>query len=100
MYIYNTTFLVSHKIYAEWYIWLKEKYIPRMMKYDFTQPQIAKVHSDDVESEGTSISLQFHFDKLTILENWQEKHEQKFHKEMSIRFGQEVLFFPTVLEIL
>ncbi len=100
MYIYNTTFLVSHNKYADWYIWLREKLIPRMLQHDFTKPQVAKVHAEHAEEEGTSISVQFHVSSKAQIEKWQDTHGQRLQKEMSIRFGQEVLFFSTVLEIL
>ena len=100
MLIFNTTYLVSDKMHGVWNKWVREHLIPFMTGSNyFTQPQIAKVYTQE-EQEGTSFSVQFHIADLAALEDWNNRYGAEFQKNCSEKFGTEVLFFSTVLEIM
>ncbi len=100
MVIINTTFLVSDKVYGSWMKWLREDYIPFMLESGtLSDVQAAKVLSDEVQ-EGTSVSVQFRADDLATLQLWRSKYEFKIQMNCVRKFGEEVLFFSTVLEVL
>jgi hypothetical protein len=100
MLIFNTTFLVSDRYYGAWLKWSREFLIPFMMESGaFTKPQVAKVLTGD-EQDGTSFSVQFHVSDMDTLANWNAEYAERFQAEVTERFGQEVLFFSTVLELI
>jgi hypothetical protein len=100
MLIFNTTFLVSDRYHGAWLKWSREFLIPFMLESgEFTQPQVAKVLTGD-EQEGTSFSVQFHIVDMDALVSWNAEYASRFQAEVTEKFGQEVLFFSTVLEII
>ena len=101
MLIYNTTYLVSDKVYGVWFKWVKEYAIPYMTESGhLIQPQIAKVLLEDKSQEGISVTLQVKVRNNDILERWNAMYEAELHQNCFENFGTEVLFFSTVLEIL
>lgn len=100
MLIFNTTFLVSDKAHGPWLKWVREQHIPFMLESEmFTKPQVAKVFSNE-DQEGTSYSVQFHVTDLVTLENWHIKYAKNFEQNFAEKFGPEVIFFATVLEVI
>ncbi len=99
MLILNTTFLVSDEIQNQWLEWVREQHIPFMLntKY-FIKPQIAKIISNDA-TDGTSYSVQFQINNRETLEKWQREFAGKFEQNCYKIFGNEALFFSTILEI-
>lgn len=100
MIIYNTTFLVTDKQYDSWLKWLKEKHIPFMLKCGFSHPQVAKVLTAEQNQDGSSVSVQFRIDNTYQLSKWDEQNAEKKSNELTDRFGNEVLSFSTILEII
>lgn len=100
MYIFNTTYLVSDKMYGVWYKWLHEQHIPAMIQSGyFDKMQIAKVLTGEPQ-DGTSYSLQFHIDSLQDLKLWEEQYGEEFLNSFTKQFGEEVLLFSTILEVM
>ncbi len=100
MYIFNTTYLVSDKRYSEWIKWLHRQHIPSMLNSGyFTNPQLARVLINEPQ-EGTSYSVQFHAKDMQLIQEWSTKYSDKFLGEFSRLFGEEVLLFTTILEVL
>lgn len=98
MYIFNTTFLVSDKIYDVWLKWIQEVHIPAMSQLGCLNPQLAKILSSESE-HGTSYALQFHAENIDVLQNLMKKYEEHFPLELKSKFGEEVLCFSTIMEI-
>lgn len=100
MIIFNTTYLVSDKMYGKWFKWLREEHIPDMLATGFfDRPQVAKVLTADVEQEGSSYSVQFHTEDVASLEAWNREYGDAFASRFAGLFGDEVLCFSSVLEI-
>ena len=100
MLIFNTTFVVTDRLYGPWLKWVKEEHIPFMLSSDmFSKPQVAKVYTQE-NQDGTSYSIQFHVADLLTLENWHIAHAKKFEQNFANKFGTEIVFFATILEIL
>ena len=99
MFIFNTTYLVSDKVHDTWLKWVKEEHIPFMMNSTlFTQPQVARVITS-VKEDGTSFSVQFHVRDMQTLKIWNKEFSVLFQDKCSEQFGNEVIFFTTVLEL-
>ena len=100
MLVFNTTYLVSHEKHDAWHKWLYEHHIPAMVDSGyFSKPQVAKVLTNE-QQNGVSFSVQFHIENMALLEAWNEKYTKAFLADFSKRFGQEILLFSTVLEII
>ncbi|GAB1415688.1 DUF4286 family protein [Paludibacter sp.] len=81
--------------------WVKEEHVPFMLKGDtFSTPQIAKVLSHQDEQDGISYSVQYRADSTTKLNEWYEKNGHAMEDGCIKNFGESVLFFPTILEII
>ena len=99
MFIFNTTYLVSDRVHDTWLKWVKEEHIPFMMNSTlFTQPQVARVITSAKE-DGTSFSVQFHVRDMQTLKIWNKEFSLLFQNKCSDKFGSEVVFFTTVLEL-
>lgn len=100
MLIFNITFLVSDAALAAWYKWTPEQFIPFMLQFKpFSQPQVAKIISSHVQ-EGTSFSVQFHIRDMETLNIWNGRFGKAFQENCTREFGNDVIFFTTVLEII
>ncbi len=100
MYIYNTTYLIDKDVFSDWIEWIKSVHIGDMTRLGFFSPQISKVLTTDVESKELSISVQFKIESLEKLNQWKEKYSNILKKDIYHRFGERVLPFDTVLEII
>lgn len=101
MLIFNTTYLVNNKRYEEWFKWIHESYIPSMLDSGyFEKPQVAQILSNEPQEGASSYSVQFHIANMKLLEAWNGKYAEKFLADFSIKFGEEVLLFSTVLKII
>ena len=100
MLIFNTTFLVTDAQYDSWIKWVKETQIPFVLQSGmFTKAQLAKVYSQE-DQDGSSYSLQFQVANLETLENWHLQYAQTFEENFAKKFGTEVVFFASILEII
>ncbi len=100
MFIYNTTYLVPDRQYGIWVKWVREQHIPKMAKAGFLKPQLARVLTTDPEQEGSSVSVQFQIESIEQINEWYEAEGASVQQELSAMFGEEVLSFSTVLEII
>ncbi len=100
MLIFNITFLVSDRMAPKWRDWVYASHIPFVMESGyFSKPQVAKVLNDNGQ-DGTSYAVQYHIADMSMLEQWQQQHAAQMQQVCNAAFGQEVLFFTTVLELL
>ncbi|MEI8272835.1 MAG: DUF4286 family protein [Paludibacter sp.] len=100
MLIFNTTYKVATKRTVEWQQWINESHIPFMLNSgEFSKPQVAKVIGSE-DDGGVSFSVQFHIVDMNILMSWHQTNATDFQNNCSAKFGEEVVFFTTVLELI
>ncbi|HLP04066.1 MAG TPA: DUF4286 family protein [Paludibacter sp.] len=100
MLIYNTTYLVSDQEHNNFLKWIREEHIPFMLESTyFSKPQMTRIITGS-EQEGTSFSVQFHVNNLQTLKLWNQKYSTLFQENCSKKFGTEVLFFTTIMELI
>ncbi|MDD3078372.1 MAG: DUF4286 family protein [Paludibacter sp.] len=100
MLIFNTTYKVETDSYAQWLKWVNTFHIPFMLESgEFSKPQLAKVIGSE-DDGGSSFSLQFHIKDMDTLMNWHRNHVEDFQQKCAVEFGNKVIFFSTVLEII
>ncbi len=101
MIIFNTTYCVSQKAYANFLKWLKENHLPQTLASGFfTDAKVSRVLMEDSEDETEqhSISVQLTATDLDAVAAWHEKHGDLFRMEVSSLFSEEVLYFSTFME--
>ena len=100
MVILNTTYWVSDSRREEWLRWIREECIPAMLATGyFVEPQVAKVHAPDDGQGGSSYSVQFRAPDMTVVEAWMSKAGVETASRLAALFGEEVMGFSTVLEL-
>jgi len=100
MLIFNTTYKVSTDFRDSWLQWIHDFHIPFMLEAGtFSSPQIARVVGSEDE-QGISFSVQFRIDDMELLKNWHRVNATAFQNNCRERFGNNVIFFTTVLELI
>ncbi len=100
MIIYNTTYLVSDKVYRPFLNWVKATHIPELVNSGyFKNPRVCKVLTEE-KQEGTSVSIQLEAQNLEAVTTWNEKHGDLFRMELASLFSEEVLYFCTNMEVI
>lgn len=100
MLIFNTTYQVTTKHTDNWIQWIKTDHIPFMMNSGvFLEPQISKIVGSEDET-GVSFSVQFMIENMDTLVHWHKQYATEFQNIVTNKFGTEVVFFSTVLELL
>lgn len=96
--IYNTTFHIERTIWDESLTFLKREYIPQAMADGRLQrPTLSRVMRTD-EREGISVALQFHVADEETLSDWFDATGHALSKQLSLRFGNAMMGFSTLLE--
>ncbi len=100
MYILNITFLVAEPLISTWQEWVRRQLIPSMTSTGvFSQPQLARVLSAE-QSDGVSYALQFQTASVDTIDEWLTDNGNSLQQQCTVRFGTNVLFFATTLEVL
>lgn len=97
-YIINITFCLEKNCTAEWYTWLKTDFLPMLDTYEgLSEPQLVhvKIHQEETES----YSLQ-HKATPQAVQAWQTEWANNARTAAEQRFGQRILLFDTILQIL
>ncbi len=98
MLIVNTTYHVSEDIQADWIFWVKNEYIPEVIKTNMmVQPRFFRLLIED-EPGNVSYALQFEVYDLDTLENWFNRYGTDMQVTMSNRFQEKVMGFTTMME--
>ena len=94
----NTTFHVEDKINLVFIDYMKSTYIAEAITDKLlTNARMCKVHSQEIP-EGHSYSVQFTFESLGDLENWDKTKGKKLNEELVKKFQDEIAGFSTLLE--
>ena len=94
----NTTFHVEDKINLVFIDYMKSTYIAEAITDKLlTNARMCKVHSQEIP-QGHSYSVQFTFESLGDLENWDKTKGKKLNEELVKKFQDKIAGFSTLLE--
>ncbi len=100
MIIFNTTYHVDSELEVIFIAWLKKNYIPMALRREeLSEPQLCRVITTGEES-GSSLSLQFHVRDTEALSLWYEEVGVELAEALVSRFGDRVVGFNTLLEVI
>lgn len=99
MLVFNTTYHIEEKSKKNFLIWIEEYYIPQVLKSDLLKnPKMMKVLSNQEDSTST-YSLQWEVEDSKVLHTWYSQYGAEINKEMTSIFKDDVIGFPTLLEV-
>lgn len=99
MLIYNTTFQVDDEVHDNFLIWMKECYIPKVLKHGALKtPRLCKILSH--REDGSAYSLQWEVENSSLLHRWHMEQGVEQSKELTNIFKDKVIGFPTLMEVI
>ena len=100
MLIFNTTYHVEEDQEKYFLIWMQEYYLPEVEKKGMLHaPRIARVLSH--REEGSScFTVQFEVEDSAKLHRWHREQGVLLNEELKKVFGEKVIGFPTLMEVI
>ena len=99
MYLYNITYHIQQEIAGQWMDWLKNEHLNKLLKQNFIQKaQLIKVNTP-TESIDQSFAIHYYINSKSDLIFLQKYLHQNMPIQLKKKFGEQVLFFATELEI-
>ncbi len=100
MLIYNTTYNIEEEVLSNFLIWLQEAYVPEIEKNGIlAHPRLLRVLSHQ-EENSENFSLQWEVENSALLHRWHLEQGSALSEEMIKIFGNKVVAFPTLLEVM
>ncbi len=97
MFIFNTTFVVSHNKFSDWQYWLNNTYKPLFKTLlPACEVNAFEVLSND-KGDHKTISVQWKVSTPSELETI-NKQSPTVLGQMATEFGQEAVYFSTILK--
>lgn len=94
----NTTFHVEDEVNLDFINYMKNIYIAEAKKSKaLLSARLSKVHSQE-ERQGHSYSVQFSFQTLSNLEEWDKNIGKKLNEKLVVQFVDKIAGFSTLLE--
>ena len=94
----NTTFHVDEEIKHDFIDYMKSTYIAEAVTDNkLVNAKLSRIHAQHVEG-GISYSVQFAFNCLDDLDNWDKSKGLKLNEELIKKFQDKVAGFSTLLE--
>jgi hypothetical protein len=97
MFVFNTTFVVAQHKFINWHQWLKNSYMPMLKNLiPASEVNAYEVMTADSKDEKT-VSIQWKVTTPTELEII-NRQSPVILGQMSSEFGQDALYFSTILK--
>ncbi len=99
MYIYNITFNVDKEIEKDWLKYIKENFIPAMLKSGLLHTALtSKIMVD--ETQGNSYSIQFSANNKEDLERFIQEELYPLLNQLHLKFSPKMVYFATKLDVI
>ncbi len=100
MIIYNITLKADHTVADEWVGWMKTTHMPELLQTGlFTDYRLCKLLEHD-DAEGITFVVQYYCDSMEDYHNYINTHAPGMRTKMLGKFGDKVVAFRTVMEVL
>ncbi len=98
MILYNVTLNVDSNIHKEWLDWMQKVHIPEVIATGhFLKYKICKLLR--ASEEGVTYSIQYFLTSSKQLHQYQVQHAPALQKEHTERYGERVVAFRSLLEV-
>lgn len=98
MFYYNITFHIEKNVFEQWLQWQKTHIAEMLSVMKFQSAKLIKVENSDQSSE--TYCIQYQSDNRSVISNFEENHLAAFRHSLYLKFGENVLPFSTILEII
>ena len=99
MYIYNITFNVDKEIEKDWLQYIKEVFIPAMLKSGLLHTALtSKIMVD--EAQGNSYSIQFSANNKEDLDRFIHEELYPLLNKLHLKFIPKMVYFATELDVI
>jgi len=99
MVLYSITFNVEKGIEKEWLHYIKEAYIPLVLKTGhFKESKVLRLLNEELATEGITYSLQYLTDSVPVLTDFRLNYEAALEENLYKKFAGNFVFFKTWLE--
>ncbi len=99
MLLYNETVKVSRAIEKEWLAWLREEHLPEVMaRGKFTHHRLCRLLLD--EPDGVTYAIQLFCPDFATFRRFEEEDAPALRDKAAERFGEEMVSFRTLMEVL
>ncbi len=100
MILYNLTIKIDEAIKNDWLSWIQEVFIPMAMETDtFTEHRLCRLLELE-DPDGETYALQLFCHNTEELEAFRQKEELALQSALVHRFPDQLVFFPTAMEVL
>ena len=97
--LYNVTCSVSLEIHEEWLHWMKHEHIPDVMETGmFDEFKLCRIK--EYEENGLTYAVQYIAPSREKFEEYTKEFAPSLQQKHRLKYGESVLAFRTVLEIL
>lgn len=98
MFYYNITFHIEKNVVEQWVQW-RDKHIHQMLsQMNFQEAKLIKIETSEKDSE--TYCIQYQTDSRSVIANFEENHAGAFRHSLYLNFGEKVLPFSTILEVI
>jgi hypothetical protein len=99
MIIYNVTTKVDHSITDDWLEWMRDEYIPAVIKTGcFTKAVILRLIETD-DTEGKTFAVQYHAETKTHYNLYIQEHAASLRQQALDKWNNKTIAFNSVLEV-
>ena len=98
--LYNITCSVSHDIKNDWTKWMIEVHIPEVMATGMFESYMMQRIVGGEHETGVSFAIQYLSKSAEHYEQYQNKYATALQKDHKDKFGDQVVAFRTLMELL
>lgn len=98
MILYNITISINPEIEIDFIAWMKQTYIPGVLKsgYFYEHKFLRLLHHEP--GEGISFSVQFHTRSMAEMKGFEAEFAKELRGLLEKKFGEQFVTFRTLLE--
>lgn len=100
MILYNVTMNVEDEVHDDWMQWIRTQHIPALMNTGlFVEHKMLRLLSETDEAVGTTYAIQYFLKDIKSFLFFTENHADNFQQDLMLRYGNKVIAFRTLLEV-
>lgn len=101
MIVYNVTCSMDEALADEWLRWMKTEHLPEVMATGcFLEYRILKLLTSVVDDNGVNYAIQYTADSMDKIVEYREKHGPGLQQKTLEKYGESVLAFRTLMEVI
>lgn len=97
MIVYSVTVKIDLEVHKEWFLWMKSKHIPDVLKTNkFIGHKMYKVLVDD-ETQGITYNIQYFAEKMSDYFDYLNDYADVLQVEHGLKYKDKFVAFRTLL---